>query len=561
MSQPTKEQHGNTEDLSYANSKSSLFWKTAWFVMTRPINLVFYGISWFHLYSLCQFGNLRKNVPILFLCLLWWIGAVGYGLYLWICYSKKALLNTSWNTFSELKAEDVKWYVKKENDCQFFMKNKSVVTVNLQELGSDEKDFLDLKLSAISALGKRNYRLAAGIVLAIITLYGSFLVVKSAIPYNGQLSWYLDDLKDKRSVTLVHNNIYESGIKGILEDIRSKVDLPETLCLATSFNLHFAPDGTIQTFDTMLYGYDEHGDFTDSYLITYKAARSRKIDIYLHGSGGAAFDIDKDLQPLVEAVSVMPIEETVAEWNSEKTFGILYYGIREWNSPEGIRYLNYRGDSRFPSAGEYYFSGYSVSVFCPDNEAIVPVRYLYRGYQDFSEENTGYMADYYPEESVYAGIEKINEYKIAEQSFDVWLDGWGEVTFVSCRPQSLDFEDASFFLVKDDRILYEFPYLCEDNSTTDYKGMFDSVGAVGFRDINGDKNTDIIVITYYSEAGPDGMIPRSGTRIFLAGEREFYLAEDMIADVEGHIAEKDLTIHNIYQYLLSYDTFLYSVRN
>ncbi len=551
MSQPTKEQHGNTRDLSYANSKSSLFWKTARFVLTRPVNLIFYGISWFHLYSLCQFGNLRKNVPILSLCLLWWIGAIGYGLYLWICYSKKALLNTSWNAFSEIKAEDVKWYIKRENDCQFFMKNKSVVTVSLQELDSDGKDFLDLKLSAVNALGKRKYRLASGIILIIITLYGSFFVVKSAIPYNGQLSWYLDDLKDMRSVTLVHDNIYESGIKGILEDIRSKVDLPETLCLATSFNLHFAPDGTIQTFDTMLYGFDEHGDFADSYLITYNAARSKKIDIYLHGSGGAAFDIDKVLQPLVEAVSVMPLEETAAEWSGEKTFGILYYGTREWNSPEGIRYLNYRGDSRLPSAGEYYFSGYSVSVFCPDNEAVVPVRYLYRGYQDFSEEDTGYMADYYPEESVYAETEKLYEYKIAEQSFDVWLDGWGEVTFMPCRPQSRDFEDASFFLVKDDRILYEFPYLCENNNTADYKGMFDSVGAVGFRDINGDKKKDIIVITYYSEVGTDGVVPRSGVKIFLAGEREFYLAEDMITDVEGHIAEKDFTIDRIYQYLLS----------
>ena len=83
--------------------------------------------------------------------------------------------------------------------------------------------------------------------------------------------------------------------------------LPEPVCLATSFNLHFAPDGTIQTLDTMLYGFDENGDFTDSYLITYNAARSKEIDIYLRGAGGAVFDIDKDFRPLVEAVSVIPL--------------------------------------------------------------------------------------------------------------------------------------------------------------------------------------------------------------------------------------------------------------
>ena len=51
-----------------------------------------------------------------------------------------------------------------------------------------------------------------------------------------------------------------------------------------------------------------------------------------------------------------------------------------------------------PSAEEYYFSGYSVSVFCPEDESIVPVRYLYMGYQNFPEEKEGYVADYYPEE-------------------------------------------------------------------------------------------------------------------------------------------------------------------
>ena len=398
MSQPTKEEHGNIKDLSYENSRVSFFWKTVWYMGTRPINLFFYGISWFHLYSLCQFGRLHKNIPILLLCLLWWIGVMGHGFYLWICYSRKGLLNESWNNISEIKAEDVKWFIRRDGYCQLFLKDKSVITTNLQELDHDEKDFLDLKLSAVNALGKRKYRLGAGIFLAAVTVYGSVLVIKSAMPYHGKLSWYLDDLKDKRSVILVHDNIFESGVEGIMRDIRDKVKLPEELCLATSFNLHFAPDGTIQTFDTMLCGFDENGNFVDSYLITYKAARSKKIDIYLGGAEREVFDIDKDFKPLVEAISVMPLKETVAEWNGQESFGILYYGTREWHSAEGIRYLNHKGESRMPAAGEYYFSGYSVSVFCPENEAIVPVRYLYMGYQNFPAEEEGYVADYYPKE-------------------------------------------------------------------------------------------------------------------------------------------------------------------
>ena len=80
--------------------------------------------------------------------------------------------------------------------------------------------------------------------------------------------------------------------------------------------------------------------------------------------------------------------------------------------------------------------------------------------------------------------------------------------------------------------------------------MFDSIGAVAFRDINDDGKEDIIIIfNYVSGAGPTGMIPRPALRIFLAGENEFYLAEDVMTDVEQHILCKDMTIENISNYL------------
>ena len=144
-------------------------------------------------------------------------------------------------------------------------------------------------------------------------------------------------------------------------------------------------------------------------------------------------------------------------------------------------------------------------------------------------------------------IEKINKYMIPEQSFDVTLDDWGDVTFASCRPTSWHVnEEPSFFLVRDDQILYKFP--C--NNLKDYGGMFDSIGAVAFRDINNNGKKDIIIIfNYVSGAGPTGMIPRPALRIFLAGENEFYLAEDVMTDVEQHILGKDMTIENICNYL------------
>ena len=45
------------------------------------------------------------------------------------------------------------------------------------------------------------------------------------------------------------------------------------------------------------------------------------------------------------------------------------------------------------------------------------------------------------------------------------------------------------------------------------------------------------------------MIPRPALRIFLAGENEFYIAEDIMADVTQHVLEKDMTIETICNYL------------
>lgn len=410
--------------MSSVNSKALLFLKTAYHVLTNPANLAVYGVTWFYLCSLCRFGRLSRNIPILSGCLIWWIGAVGYGVWLWSAYDRHKILAV----FRQLKAdgnmltvtaattatgekepgekvfagEDVKWYIMRKGYCQIFLRDKTVLVLALQEIGQEERAFLELKLSTVHIRNKRGFKTAAGLFLAAVTLYGSFLVVRSAIPYQGELSWYLKDLRDKRSVVLRHDNVYEAGIEGILEDIRKEVDLPEKLCVTTSFNLHFAPDGKVLSLDTMLCGFDENGDFVDSYLISYSLGRSRKISIWLHGAVTVdTYDANKDLQPLIEAVSAMPLEETVAEWSGESCYGILYYGTREWSSQEGIRYLNRMGEYRLPAADEESFSGYSISVFCPDNDAVTPVRYLYMGYQLFAEEETEYTADYYPEKDVY----------------------------------------------------------------------------------------------------------------------------------------------------------------
>ena len=432
MSQPMTEPHGNTADLSYVNKdvpskKKTLFWTTVLYVITTPGCVVFMGISWFHLYSLCRFGRLHKNIPILLLCLLWWTGAIVYGLKLWFSYEQ----NSQRLLFGKLTVEDgkmlfqgnleggisestkqdsavtekfseqqIKWFTNRKDTFRFFLKDKRVLTLTLNEQDGETRDFLMLKLSAVSFFRKKYWRILACILLAVMTVLGASAVVKSAMPWQGKLGTYLRMIQNKRTVTLIHDNVYVDGIEGVLDDIRTEIDLPKMLCLSTSFNMHFAPNGKILSLDTMLYGFDEDGDFVDSYLISYTSSRSSKISVYLHGSGGGVYKEDKDLAPLIEAVSWIPLKQKVRQWEGEDCYGILYYGKREWHDREGIRILNADGTESLPPDSDYYFYGYSISLFCPENEQLTPVRYLYPDYINTPvvEKVESYPADYVPEE-------------------------------------------------------------------------------------------------------------------------------------------------------------------
>lgn len=126
-------------------------------------------------------------------------------------------------------------------------------------------------------------------------------------------------------------------------------------------------------------------------------------------------------------------------------------------------------------------------------------------------------------------IEKIREYMIPEQSFDISLNDWGEVTFVSCMPMpTLDASeyhpptDVSFYLLSDGQIVYRFPYVNVREDDT-YKrednirqwGWVDGISFVTFTDVNGDGKDDVVIgILYETGAGPQGTIPRMEVRIY-----------------------------------------------
>lgn len=140
---------------------------------------------------------------------------------------------------------------------------------------------------------------------------------------------------------------------------------------------------------------------------------------------------------------------------------------------------------------------------------------------------------------------------IQDQSFQTELNDWGNVRFVSYAPEAgSEFEDVSFYLIKDNKVVFSFPYYGDNNRTDQYAGLFDSVESVAFRDVNGDDLKDVIVIiNYITGAGPQGMEPRPKARIFLADKKDFIMTKDMTDDVNDHINEKDMSMDHIYEYL------------
>lgn len=105
---------------------------------------------------------------------------------------------------------------------------------------------------------------------------------------------------------------------------------------------------------------------------------------------------------------------------------------------------------------------------------------------------------------------------LEEQSFQVELNDWGTVRFVSYEPDSSagnPLEDVTFYLVKEEEILYQFPQIGTDGESG--YGMYYNVKFVLFTDTNADGKEDVVIgAEYMTGAGPQGAIPHVVVRIY-----------------------------------------------
>ncbi|MFL2079085.1 WD40/YVTN/BNR-like repeat-containing protein [Marinilactibacillus psychrotolerans] len=289
-------------------------------LVLNPFVILLYSIGCHYLISLAQYGGLRRNAPFIVgsfsVLLIWFILC----LFLYFKHRKKPLLKGN--------AQRLKWITK----TWFFI---------------------------------------AIILLTFTTTYTGYKLYESAQPFQGRFSIYLDNFFNTKKAKFSHTNIYDSGIQGILDDIRSEVALPSELYVSNDFDLAFNKAGEIQSFSTALIGANEENEW-EMYSIQYN--NEEEISIKLEGPGYHEVDETTLLQPLIETVENIPLQESVAEFPDNANYSIYYQGYRSWGyNSEGIYWVNRNENVSAPdSYSDEEYAGYAVSVYVAGKEDTIP---------------------------------------------------------------------------------------------------------------------------------------------------------------------------------------------
>ena len=142
---------------------------------------------------------------------------------------------------------------------------------------------------------------------------------------------------------------------------------------------------------------------------------------------------------------------------------------------------------------------------------------------------------------------------IEDQSFNIQLNEWGEVRFVSCEPDK-DINpqaDATFYLMYHDKVIYKMPSVYENDIRDN---LFEGISFVVFKDINEDEKDEVIIgALYITGAGPQGMIPRTEVRIFEDKTDSFEYSKDISEYINDSMPE-DGTIQDVYDKIKLYNS-------
>lgn len=229
-----------------------------------------------------------------------------------------------------------------------------------------------------------HFKVRMGCFVAITLIFAA-MIIHTAIPYNGALSWKVDDYFNHKKIEFTHNNIYEDGINGVLDDIDRKISLPDKLYVSEDFYISFKEDGSITNVEALIYGKDDKGQLK-GYLISYDKNKESKINVWLNDGEGISVSSDKLLEPFVRILekSDAHYKEQVKNWNFEsndKEYAFLYSGKTKVSIGEEFYILdliekNSYGLTKSELSEGGQLSGYQASLFVPNKKEISPVKYL-----------------------------------------------------------------------------------------------------------------------------------------------------------------------------------------
>lgn len=137
---------------------------------------------------------------------------------------------------------------------------------------------------------------------------------------------------------------------------------------------------------------------------------------------------------------------------------------------------------------------------------------------------------------------------IEEQTFDVNLNDWGDVTFASYEPNYNENPtgDASFALMQDGKAVFQFPAVFKDNIIPN--AAFDGIEAVGFKDYNQDGYLDVVIICRYAHgSGPDAAVVYNQLRLY-RGESKDFLIDGDLSDLVNS-ANQNTSVKEAVQYI------------
>lgn len=141
--------------------------------------------------------------------------------------------------------------------------------------------------------------------------------------------------------------------------------------------------------------------------------------------------------------------------------------------------------------------------------------------------------------------------QISEQTFKADFKNFKGVTFSSYNNFTVGPSKVHFYLLRDNRIVFEFP----DFYIGSTSWSFESVKAVSFKDVNADGLKDVILITeYVTGIGPTGMVPFLVKGVYFQGDGGFTQNNDVGKLLGTEVNYPKLkSISSIVKYLKSLD--------